>query len=178
MLNTKYIIGQDGQVNINEDAMGPAWFVQNVIPVQSPDAEYRQLENLNVSTSAVVNEEEYGSVLDDQLEYSVGSVVRVQSIPDDLIYQTQNEGVGLLVFSEIFYDGPGWVATIDGEEVPLIRANFLLRAVKVPAGEHEVRLRFRPNSYFLGEKISFGSSLFVGLLMLFYFFGYKRKQNL
>lgn len=177
MLNTKYFIGQDGQLNENPDALGPAWFVEHVVAVNSPDEEFQELGNINTSASAVVNEDVFGSVLDGDYEYSVGQVTRTKSIPDDLIYQTQNEGEGFLVFSEVYYDGPGWSATIDGEEVPIIRANFLLRAVKVPAGEHEVRLTFHPDSYYVGEKISLGSSLTVGLMIVLYLI-FARRRNL
>lgn len=176
MLNTKYIIGQDGQVNENGGALGPAWFVDSIITVNSNDTEFRQFEILNTRTTAVVNTEEFGAVLNDNLDYSVGKMTRTQSIPDDLIYQTSNEGVGFLVISEVYYEGPGWTATIDGEEVPIIRANFLLRAVKVPAGEHEVRLTFKPKSYLIGEKLSLGSSALVGLSIIHFLFVYAIQR--
>lgn len=178
MLNTKYIIGQDGQVNENAGALGPAWFVEKIITVNSADAEFQQLEQLNPRTAAVVNTDEFGDALDGQLDFSIGTVNRVQSIPDDLIFQTSNEGEGFLVISEIYYDGPGWTATIDGQEVPIVRADFLLRGVKVPPGDHEVRLTFKPKSYLVGEQLSLGSSALVGLFIIFYgILKYRESRN-
>ena len=177
MLNTRYIINQEGQANVNNGALGSAWFVQSIVAVNTPDEEFRQLEHLDPSTTAVVNQEEFGSVLNGQLDYSIGTVERIQSIPDDLIFQTQNDGAGFLVFSEIYYDGPGWIATIDGEEVPLLRANFLLRAVQVPAGNHEIRMVFRPDSYIVGDKLSMGSSILVVLSIGFYLFIQYRNKD-
>lgn len=177
MLNTKYIIGQDGQARENGGATGPAWFVEEVITVNSPDEEFRQLENLPVRTTAVVNQSEFGEELAGKSNFAVGAVERSQSIPDDLIYHTTNDGDGLLVFSEIWYDGPGWIATIDGKEVPLIRANFLLRAVQVPAGNHEIRMVFRPDSYIVGDKLSMVFSILVVLSIGFYLFMQYRKKT-
>src|SRR5699024_7264643 len=113
-----------------------------------------------------------------ETNFSEGRVEKISNLPDDLIYQTQNEGTGLLVLSELWYDGPGWTAYIDGEEVPLIRTNFALRAVLVPAGEHKVELTFKPSSYYIGEKISFGSTLLIGLFIIFFLFQqYKSAQE-
>ncbi|MBY5959913.1 YfhO family protein [Membranicola marinus] len=176
MLNTKYIINQNGAVQQNPNANGAAWFVRNVDYVNSADEEFRQLENLNTESTAVINREAFGDVLEGKTEYSVGTVERTQKIPDDMIYQTNNTGEGLLVLSEVWYDGPGWAATVDGEEVPLIRTDFLLRAVEVPAGEHEVRLTFEPDSYYLGEKISLGSTILLLLLIVYYLFRHVRPN--
>lgn len=179
MLNTRYIIGQDGKLNTNPAANGPAWFVQEINYVNSSDDEYRQLENLNTKTTAVVNRENFGDVMKGLTDVSVGTVEQIQDIPDDLIYKTSNNGDGLLVLSEIWYDGPGWKATVDGKEVPLIRADFLLRAIEVPAGEHEVRLTFKPRSYYLGEKLSLGSTALLALFMIFYLLRlYWKKRSL
>jgi len=181
MLNTKYIIGQDGKLNVNPAANGPAWFVQKVEYVNSPDEEFQQLENLNTKTTAIVNKKDFGDELEGKSDFSVGTVEMIQDIPDDLIYETSNSGEGLLVLSEIWYDGPGWKATVDGKEVPLIRADFLLRAIEVPAGDHEVRLTFKPKSYYLGEKLSLGSTILLGLLIIVYFFRMfqiRKRENL
>lgn len=179
MLNTRYIITRDGQLDVNQQALGPAWFVENVVPVSSPDEEFRTLVNIDPATTTIINEQEFGTHLDLQKTYSPGYVERVQSIPDDLIFHTQNDADGLLVLSEIYYDGPGWTVTIDGEETSLIRANFLLRAVKVPAGEHEVRFTFKPQSYYVGEKVSMGSSVVIGIFIIFYLYlGYRDKKRL
>lgn len=175
MLNTKYIINPNGELNMNPNAYGPAWFVENIKFVNTSDEEFRQLAQVDTRQTAIINESEFGSLLDGQTSFSRGTVEKVNSLPDDLIYHTQNEGPGLLVLSELWYDGPGWTAYIDGEEVPLIRADFALRAVLIPAGDHKVELTFRPDSYYVGEKISLGSTLLISLLILFFLFRQYRS---
>lgn len=170
MLNTKYVIGQDGKLNVNSNANGVAWFVSNAEYVDSPDAEYLALETLQTKETAVVNELDFGAITGKQTSFSKGQVVPVQLVPDDLIYETENTDEGLLVLSELWYDGPGWKAYIDGEEVPLIRTNFALRGLVVPAGKHQVNLQFKPQSYLLGEKIALIVSLLL-TLGLIYFIG-------
>lgn len=178
MLNTQYIINQNGEVHQNPNANGAAWFIQKVNYVDSADEEYRQLENLNTETTAVINKNAFGDILQGKSEYSVGTVERTQKLPDDMIYQTSNAGEGLLVLSEVWYDGPGWKATIDGEEVPIIRANFALRAILLPPGDHTVELTFRPDSYIVGERISLGSTFLIVLLMGFYLVTtYRNRKN-
>lgn len=179
MLNTKYIINQNGELNQNPNAYGPAWFVENITFADSSDDEFRKLAEVDTRKTAIINENEFGQLFSNGTDLTTGTVEKISTIPDHLVFHTQNDGNGLLVLSEMWYDGPGWTAYIDGEEVPLIRANFTLRAVQIPAGEHEVELIFHPNSYYVGEKISFGSTLLISLLILF--FGYnqftRRKTN-
>lgn len=175
MLNTKYIITQDGQLNTNPGALGPAWFVEDIRYAHSADEEFRQLNETDLSAAAIVSEPEFGDILSNRSDFSAGTVTRTNSVPDDLIYETQNDGEGFLVFSELWYDGPGWTAYVDGEEAPLIRANFTLRGIAVPAGSHTIRLTFTPQSYVSGENITLFSTLFIlaGIL----FFGYREYKD-
>jgi uncharacterized membrane protein YfhO len=93
-----------------------------------------------------------------------------------LKYSVENSGNGLLVFSEIYYP-EGWIATIDGKESPVIRANYVLRAMEVPAGKHEIEFRFQPKSFSNGNRISLFSSIAVIALLGFTaFMGLKKKE--
>ena len=88
--------------------------------------------------------------------------------PDRITYQSSSTKENLAVFSEMWYQ-PGWFAYIDGQPVDHVRANYALRALRVPAGNHEIVFEFRPKSFYLGEKISLASSILLILLVLGYF---------
>jgi uncharacterized membrane protein YfhO len=88
----------------------------------------------------------------------------------------ENSGKGLLVFSEIYYP-EGWIATVDGKESPVIRANYVLRAMEVPAGKHEIVFRFEPDSFSTGNRISLFSSIAVLALLGFTgFMSFRKKE--
>lgn len=97
--------------------------------------------------------------------------------PNHLVYKSTSAKENFAVFSEIYYQ-PGWVATVDGKEAPHVRANYVLRAMRVPAGTHTIEFTFAPQSFYLGEKVSMVSS---GLLLLFFFgmvyMEWKKKQQ-
>ncbi len=173
MLNTKYFItgGTDGQAQIqrNPGALGTAWFVDKIRSVSTPDEEFAALENLDAKTEAVILSSEFDQNINsaDLNSLSNNGTINITSYePDKIVYSTTNNGAGLAVFSEIWFDGKSWKVYIDGEEAPLLRANYLLRAVMVPAGDHEVVFEFRPVSYYTGEKITLASSLVLLLLGL------------
>lgn len=183
MLNTKYFIGrgQDGQserVQINQGALGNAWFIKNIETAATPDDEYASLETLNTVESAVICLKDFpnGSTLESKQYSSSGSISITDYTPDKIVYQSNNSGDGFAVFSEVWFDGKSWQVSIDGTKVPLYRVNYLLRGVEIPAGNHQIEFRFRPQSFYLGEKISLASS---GIL-LFLIFGlliYEFKNN-
>ncbi len=91
--------------------------------------------------------------------------------PNDLVYESKASHEALAVFSEIYY-GNGWKAFVDGKEKPHIRVNYVLRAMRIPAGEHKIEFKFEPESYFVGEKVALASSL----LILILFFGVVGKE--
>lgn len=165
MLNTKYVIGQnaDGQPQAqrNPDALGNAWFVKNIQLVSTPNAEIDALGQIDPDSTAVVHEEfsEYVAGLSPT---GTGSIELTSYAPNELRYRSNSPGEQLAVFSEIWY-GPdkGWTATIDGQETDFIRVNYLLRGLRVPAGEHEIVFRFDPPIYHTAVTISWISSLIV-----------------
>jgi uncharacterized membrane protein YfhO len=108
---------------------------------------------------------------------SSASIQLVAYQPNDLKYKTSNTKQSLAIFSEIYYT-PGWVATIDGKEAPIARANYVLRALNVPAGAHEIEFKFQPKSYYTGETIAMASSSLILLLFAFALFvEFKNKKT-
>lgn len=172
MLNTKYIITREGQVSINPGALGNAWFVDSLIIVTTPRQEIEALNDFNPATDAVVLAEEFGDYLSGFSPASPGGTIELTKYePTRLVYQANVPSEDLAVFSEAWY-GPdkGWSATIDGEPAKHIRTNYSLRALKVPAGQHEIVFTFTPQTK--GGPISLLSSLLI-LLGLVGYGGYS-----
>ncbi len=164
MLNTKYIKfgDQAAQVIPNESALGNAWFVSNVEKVKSPDEAIETLGNINPKSKAVIDISEFPIA---ENNFSSGQISLENYAPNELKYTSNNSGEGLAIFSEIYYP-VGWKAYIDGEETEILRANYVLRALQIPAGSHEIVFKFEPNSYFIGNKIMMGSSILLILLII------------
>ena len=159
MLNTKYIMfgKQANQVIENPYANGNGWFVRQLNFVKNADAEMAALGKLDTKHVAVADEK-FRSTLDGTALDS-GSVSLQQYAPNDLKYTIESAKGGLVVFSEIYY--PGWTVTIDGKPAELGRVNYVLRALKVPAGKHEVRMTFRPASITTTNTIAYVALLLV-----------------
>jgi hypothetical protein len=170
MLNTRYFIvpGGDGApvVQRNKFALGNSWFVDSIVIVDNANEEIEALNGLKPGETAVVHKEfsDYVSRFDPEPQ---GDIRLSSYSPNVMVYDVNTSSDQLAVFSEIWY-GPnkGWKSYIDGEEVPHIRVNYALRAIKVPAGRHKIEFKFEPRSYYAGEKISLASSLLLILLVL------------
>lgn len=154
MLDTKYFIlpvGQEGGTAIeNPEACGAAWFVENIKIVNTADEEILALNDFNPQHTAILNKE-FASQLQNK-DFSNAdqqATITLQESPNknpDLkIYKTKSTTAQLCVFSEIYYKD-GWKAYIDGKEAPILRANYVLRALEVPAGEHTIELRCEPDT--------------------------------
>jgi hypothetical protein len=183
MLNTKYIIqkGQNGEpvAGQNPGACGNAWFVDKVQYVDNADAEIKALDKFDPLSTAFVDKK----FADDLKGYNGGKdsaskITLTSYAPNDLVYQYTAPQSQVAVFSEIYYQ-PGWVATVDGRETPIIRADYVLRAMQLPAGSHKVEMKFVPHSYFTGEKIAYASSSLLLLLfaIAIFFEVRNRRQN-
>ena len=169
MLNTKYFIvkGENGRPEpvINPDALGNAWFVDEVQLADSPKEESDALWELELAYKAVTDKKFEASVLP-RNDYS-GQIELLSYAPDRLVYKAKCEGEKTAVFSEVYYPY-GWNAYIDGQKVEHYRVNYLLRALNVPAGEHEIVFEFRPDSIYKGYKINaLFRYIMYGLLFLF-----------
>ena len=96
---------------------------------------------------------------------TLSSVSLIQYQPNKLIYQSSSSQAGLAVFSEIYYP-IGWQVTIDGSKSEMIRANYVLRALEIPAGEHTIEFNFKPNAYYIGNKVSMAFSILLLFLVI------------
>ena len=182
MLNTKYIISgspQEEQVGLNSAALGNAWFVNSINYVDTPDEEINALNTFDPLGEAVVHKT-FKSKLNNTSGYQkAGSTIQLAEYkPNKLTYRYTALSTQLAVFSEIWY-GPdkGWNAYIDGRPVDHIRANYILRALEVPTGEHEIVFEFEPKSNKTGRLISLISSLIFLLMGGFYIWNRFKNAN-
>ena len=165
MLNTKYFIfgsGQHAQAIENPYANGNAWFVDELKFVPNADAEMQTLQKLDTKHQAVADER-FKAQLDGS-KLGKGSVKITAYEPNELHYDVESEQGGVVVFSEIYY--PGWTATIDGQPAEPGRVNYVLRALKVPAGKHQVKLEFRPASVDATNRIAYAALAIMMLLFV------------
>lgn len=167
MLNTRYAIVPDDknqpQVYPNREALGNAWFVNEIKWVASADSEITALKNFNPATTAVLDKKFEENVAGLKPEKDSTATIKLTSFKsNDLVYESNNSKEGLAVFSEIYYAN-GWNAYVDGKLTPHFRVNYVLRAMRVPAGKHQIEYKFEPTIIATGEKISAAS---LGLLFL------------
>jgi hypothetical protein len=164
MLNTKYVIvplqgGQTVPIQ-NPYAYGNAWFVDKVNYVDNANQEIDMIGRLNLRHEAVADkkfQKQLGNAVDQD-----NAVVTIKAYePNHLVYDVQSDKGGVVVFSEIYY--PGWTATIDGQPAELGRVNYILRALNVKAGNHQVELSFNPKTVERTETIAYVA--FVLLLL-------------
>jgi len=164
MLNTKYFIGQKDEVIPNADAAGNAWFVPSYDVVENGDAEIAALETLRPKTKAVIQKAFLNGLEGWQPQFDSTATIRLTHYhPDTMVYSYSAATDQLALFSEVYYPpSKGWNLYIDGKKAPdFTKADFILRAAKLPAGQHEVKMIFAPQTYFTGEKISLVASLLV-----------------
>ena len=167
MLNTKYFIvkGQNGPVaQLNPAALGNAWFVEDIIKAENADKEIEMLGQITTAKQVVVDIR-YDTPENISFD-STASITLSSYRANHLTYESKSSSEQFAVFSEIFYD-KGWNAYIDGKLVPHVRANYVLRAMSIPAGSHKVEFKFEPSTYYTGEKISLASSSILILMLIF-----------
>lgn len=172
MLNTKYFIiagnNNQPQAQRNPNALGNAWFVDHILWVNHADEEISALTDLQAATTAIINKR-FESVLKDKqtAKDTASSILLTRYLPNELHYKANSATGGLGIFSEIYYPH-GWKATIDGQEVPIIQANYVLRGIYIPAGEHEITMTFKPASIAITQNIAYcGLFLLLGFVFLY-----------
>lgn len=192
MLNTKYFIYNYNYTPVNNiNRFGNAWIVSDYILAEHADDEIKYMKKANLSRDnskfldlreyAVINRR-FISCLDgfnatgepiSSNEY----IKLTEYAPDYLIYEANTNSKRLVVFSEIFYPH-GWQATINGEEIPHFRANYVLRAMIIPEGNNTIEFKFEPKSYTIGKTISYIASFALILLILGrVYIEYRRKNK-
>jgi hypothetical protein len=179
MLNTKYIIypTNDGKaaLQINNDANGNAWFVENVRMVHSADEEISALDSLSTKTEVVVNDEFKDQLTKLQFKRDSLAIINLQSYqPNELIYESKSDSQQLAVFSEMYFKD-GWHVYLDGKESSYFRANYVLRAMVLPTGKHEIVFKFEPEIIETGNTITLASYVLLIMIPLAWFFNDKRK---
>lgn len=179
MLNARYVIFDPQQPPlVNPYAMGNAWFVDRYTLVDNADAEIAALKKLDPLTEAIIDKRFENNL--QGLTIAPDSTATIELIeykPNYLKYKSSAKGQQLAVFSEIYYD-KGWEAYVDGKPVSHVRADWTLRAMPVPAGEHEIEFRFIPHGYNTACTITTASSgllllMLIGSVILFF---YRKKE--
>lgn len=183
MLNAKYIIHPQYGVIQNPDAMGNAWFVNNVQFVPTPDDESAALNTLDLHTTAVADEKFRDVLTCETLPNETDEIILTDYAPNRLTYSSHNAQDRVAVFSEIYYPY-GWRLYIDGKEHAIGRVNYVLRAAVIPAGEHTIVMEFYPESL-KWDKLGFALVILaillsigcLGLSLRYYFSSRKNEAK-
>lgn len=146
MLNARYLISGDNTLMTNPGALGNAWFVDNIRYVDNADSEMAALSEIDPAETAVADRR-FASVLGENIPAKEpgDTIFETTYSPARLTYSANSRNGGLAVFSEVFFPW-GWEAYIDGKPAEIGRVNYLLRAIRIPAGKHAVEMRFNPSS--------------------------------
>ncbi|MDR2207250.1 MAG: YfhO family protein [Flavobacteriaceae bacterium] len=168
MLNTKYMIFGDAEhpeTVPNPFANGNAWFVSDLKFVKTPNEEIKSIGEIDTKKTAVVSESDKAYFSGNKLvaKDSTARISLTKYQPNEIELKTQSKTSQLAVISEIYYPY-GWKMFVDGEEVPYIKANYLLRAVHVPAGKHTIKMLFKPDVIEKGKWFSL--SAFILFLLI------------
>ena len=172
MLNNKYMLSADEKGNKvaipQPDALGHAWFVKSYKVVPNADAEMAALDSLKPKDEAVLDQR-FGKVVEG-LNLSRDSTDKISLItykPNELVYESSSKSEGLAVFSEIYYNvRDEWKVSIDGKPADMIRVNYVLRGLRIPAGKHNIVFKFEPISVAAGSKVDLISSLLLVVLVV------------
>jgi hypothetical protein len=169
MLNTKYIIYNPGaQPILNPKALGNAWFVEKPEIVENANMEISKTSRTNPSKVAVIDKRFSNLVTQPSYPLEQGDKIELISYkPNELVYKSSAKSEKLALFSDIYYPA-GWKCQVDGKESKYFRADYVLRAMIVPGGDHEIRFFFRPSSYYTGNTVSLTGSVILILLIAGY----------
>jgi hypothetical protein len=167
MMNTKYVItGNMASDTIpNPDALGNAWFVKGIEFKKGPRAVMDHLSNFNPKDTAVMDEQDKIEALSGLQVDSNANIQLVDNKNDEVNYTATTNAKQLAVFSEIYYKD-GWKAYVDEKETPIVKVNYVLRGLVVPAGDHKIRFEFKPNSISSTQKLAGVASILLWLALI------------
>ncbi|MET7029314.1 YfhO family protein [Sediminicola luteus] len=170
MLNVKYVVQQDEEGRdypaLNPYANGNAWFVNTLLPVKNANQEIQALDSLDVMNEAVINTNDFPNITPLSFQKDSTATIKLTNYsPNHLTYRSINGQEAVAVFSEMYYAN-GWNAYIDGIKIPHFKVNYILRAMKVPAGNHKIEFKFEPEVIETGGTITLASTLLLGLFIL------------
>ena len=179
MLNAKYIMNGE-QVELNPEALGNAWFIDGITYVGNADQEMAALDTINPGVYAVADTS-FEYVLGKASPVSPGDTIyETTYAPNRLDYRSKSSKDNIAVFSEVYFPW-GWKATIDGQQVPIGRVDYVLRAIRVPAGDHQITFIFDPESLKATNAVAIVSLCFIGLICAgaLYLWGFNivKKRN-
>jgi hypothetical protein len=178
MLNTRYFIVNSGMPPLsNPYANGNVWFTDTLIFVDNANEELASVNMINPVKETVIDIRFRKLIPDKSYRGFPDDTIKLVSYkPNELKYSSHSAEDRIAVFSEIYYPA-GWKAFIDTQETPIIRADYVLRALVIPGGNHEIKFIFRPLSYYTGEKISLASSILFIILAGGYIVYAIRKKS-
>ena len=183
MLNTQWIITRNQETGElqpmhNPDAFGNAWLVDTLLFVDNANEELAALRTANLRTTAVINKN-FADVIgkDAPAQLSVGDTIRLTSLTStSASYEVNTKRGAVAVFSEIYY--PDWTVSIDGNEVQMARADYVLRTLRVPAGKHTIQMTFDPQSIHTTETIAYIALALLALgAIIGIFFAVKKSRS-
>ncbi|MFS4491592.1 YfhO family protein [Maribacter sp. 2308TA10-17] len=185
MLNVKYVVQQDEEGRsypaMNPEANGNAWFVSELKKANDADEEIKLLEGLKSQREAIINIKDFPNI--NRFAFRTDSTANISLKtyqPNHLTYTSANTNAGVAVFSEMYY-AKGWNAYIDGMLQDHFRVNYVLRALRIPEGEHTIEFKFEPEVVKIGSQITLASSILLGLIILggigFTFWKYRKEEE-
>lgn len=179
MLNARYIItgDKDAPCIVNTNALGPAWLVDHISYVENADAEMSAMMSLDPRRQAVAEQRFIDALGNPQGSLAPGDTITlVKYTPNQVTYRSDSRVPAIGVFSEVWFPW-GWKATIDGAPAPLGRVNYVLRAMAIPAGRHEITMTFDPASLHATGGVAYASVSIIYILVLLALFAEWRRKS-
>ena len=181
MLNTRYFILNETTVQRNPDALGNAWFVDSLTYVDNADKEMAFLDNFNPARSAVADVQFKQQLGEARAVQPGDTIYQTAYAPNHLTYKSHSANGGLAVFSEVYFPW-GWKVNVDGKPVEMGRVNYVLRALQLPAGDHEIDFKFAPDEVSKTQTWATIAVIAIYVLLLlalnYAIFGDKFRKNL
>ena len=170
MMNVRYILIQSKNGAIvaqrNPYSNGAAWLVENAILAKNANEEIQLLDSLDTKRTAIINKDFSNLLPTENIQRDSTAIIELLShSPNHLVYKTDTKSAQLAIFSEVYYS-KGWNAYIDDKPAEYFRANYVLRAMQIPSGEHTIDFKFEPQVVQTGGSISLASSILLMLVLV------------